>query len=200
MVAPPIDPAHYALFTRTAQAVIQRFSQARVDTTLTGTRNDGSTFRYGRDFTPDELGEVPWDEYDAVINVTWHPGGMPDPANADILKRFGDSRIVKFHADTYNGGIGVVTSFGTQGQHVVGIAGQFRPKMPGIGRHTLPDEDALIAKLLEFLEEAYDVVDAKQHDADRYDDYGFGDGYDDEIDDDSRREIEHGQAMGFYNS
>jgi len=215
MVAPPTDPALYDLFKRVVREASAAHPDARFEVMLTDTRPDGSTYSYGVELAPDEKDQIPWDVHDAITHVIWYPAGGPDPSSPDPVKRRGDSRFVKFHADDFSHGIGVITCFGFRGQHAVGIAGTVARNTHGFDsrnphcmeRHALPDADAVVQKVLKFLEDAYEEIadirlseEDAYDDSDYYDDHGCGPGDDDDIDDASRAEIELGTKMGFLNS
>lgn len=124
--------------------------------TLTGTRPDHSHTPNVHNATVDatEWQHLLDTTFRSIQHAVWRPGYAVHPR---------DSRFVRIAADTHNRGISVTTSFNERSQHLVGLHGDVRPisttydpsDLRQLEVHAYSDENAVVAKVLEFIEEAY---------------------------------------------
>lgn len=151
-----IDRTLYDLFER----CVRTARKADVyNVSLTDERPDGSSNTYGRqlDNTEEEL--VPWGTIGGIKHVEWYPGGTWQPWRP--LE--GDKRHVRVGYHEYYLGITVHTGLHEYSdpldeyvkRYIFGVAGTIKPLRDCVA---LPNEDAVVARVLGVIEKAYRVI------------------------------------------
>jgi len=157
------DPSMYRLFVSAVRAAIELHPQHfEIDVTLVLERPDGSTRDYRTLLDPDRLGEVPWDIFDAIHSIGWHPLGKIQRPNG----KPGDGRSVYFSCDSFAMGLFVRNWLDHSNYPLGNIHPPCKTETIGVtGRlkrlgDTVPvaDEQAVIIGVLEHVNRAYQTV------------------------------------------
>lgn len=136
------DPALYALLER----IVREAPPATTYRLAAETnRPDGSKYRHDQCLKGSEKDQIPWGVHDAIIDVTW-----------DVRDGFGASNkdYVKIYVDTFNNGIGVVSTLHPKGPRIFGVRGTLTPHSDAC--QALENEDEVVAYVLGFIRDAAD--------------------------------------------
>lgn len=138
-----IDPVLYQLLERIIREAPPA-TEYRVN--MTGTRQDGSAYKFDQRFAAEEKKQLPWSVHDAIIEATWWAADDFGVPNKEHLRVFIDSR---------HDGVAVGTSLLGLGQHVVRISPQARTSMStaasGEVIHYVKSEDEAVELMLGFI-------------------------------------------------
>lgn len=155
-----IDHTLYSLFER----IVREARDADVyEVRLTAKRLDGSSYTYGQPLNNTEKQRVPWGTLGGISHVEWYPGGTWQ----SWRPLEGDKRHVRISYHGYYHGIIVHTGLHEHSDpldkymngeikcFIFGVAGAIKPLGDCVA---LPDEDAVVARVLEVIEKAYEVI------------------------------------------
>jgi len=156
-----IDPVLYQLFERIVrEAPVGPDTEYTINTT--GERSDGTPYTYTTDLDGSQKDQLPWGRHDAIIRATWY-------AQDELSrKRYA---FVQVHVDSFNNGIGIVSTFEHPGQISIRVSErEFRSDRGGIVHYGFTTEDGVVAKVLEFIHAAIEADNNKLNVFDGYTD------------------------------
>ena len=148
------DPTLYALFERT----IREARDADVYVVReTRKRADGSSYTCTVELDASQKDRIPWGVVDGIVEVKWYPGGSP---------LHGDSRNVHITLHGFYRGLCIHSNLMHPNYPLGAISAPGFTELPGV-KGTIkrladcveyPDEDAVVRRVHEVIEKAYQVI------------------------------------------